>query len=124
MLSCVSKIVNLIRAAGGIPLFKTNVPQTMLSFESANPLWGHTSNPYSRAHSCGGSSGGEAAALALNASALGWGSDVGGSLRIPAHYCGIYSLKPGAGRLSTRGARGIELCLRMHRLRGTQVLNL
>ena len=80
---------------------KTNVPQTLLSFECANPVWGVSLNPYSKNHTPGGSSGGEAAILAMDGAALGWGSDVGGSLRIPAHYCGIYSLKPGYGRIST-----------------------
>jgi len=99
-------LVKLTRAAGGIPLFKTNVPQTMLSFECSNPLWGRTINPYSAAHTCGGSSGGEGAALAMDAAAFGWGSDIGGSLRMPAHYCGIYALKPGTGRITRGGARG------------------
>jgi len=95
------QLVMFIREAGGIPFVKTNVPQTLLSFECANPVWGICSNPYSRNHTPGGSSGGEAAILAMDGAALGWGSDIGGSLRIPAHYCGIYSLKPGHGRIPT-----------------------
>ncbi|OBZ73562.1 putative amidase PB8B6.03 [Grifola frondosa] len=102
--SCVHpQIVRIVRAAGGIPLAKTNVPQTLFFFECVNPLWGRTLNPHSAAHSSGGSSGGEAALLAMDGSALGWGTDIGGSLRIPASFCGIYSLKPGAGRISTQG---------------------
>ncbi|KAG8754486.1 hypothetical protein FRC14_005020 [Serendipita sp. 396] len=97
--------VQAIKRAGGIPICKTNVPQTMLNFECSNPVWGVTSNPWNAAYTCGGSSGGEGAMLAADASALGLGSDVGGSLRIPALYCGIYSLKPGAGRISRQGAR-------------------
>ncbi|KAI0065501.1 amidase [Artomyces pyxidatus] len=99
-------IVKQLRAAGAIPFVKTNVPQTMLAFECSNPLWGRSLNPWSDAHTCGGSSGGEAALLALDGSALGIGSDVGGSLRIPASYCGIYALKPGFGRVAAEGSRG------------------
>ena len=72
---------------------KTNVPQTMMAFECANPLWGRTLNPHSAAHTCGGSSGGEAALLGARGSPLGFGSDVAGSLRIPTSYCGVFSLK-------------------------------
>lgn len=78
----------------------------MLTFECGNPLWGTTTNPFSPLHTCGGSSGGEAALLALDGSAIGIGSDIGGSLRIPASYCGIYSLKPGFGRIAQEGSRG------------------
>ncbi|THU99137.1 amidase signature enzyme [Dendrothele bispora CBS 962.96] len=91
---------------GAIPVFKTNVPQTMFSFESSNPLWGRTTNPYNSGYTSGGSSGGEAAALALDGAAFGIGSDIGGSLRIPTGYCGIYSLKPSVGRISKTGALG------------------
>lgn len=75
-------------------------------FECVNPMWGRTTNPYSSAHTSGGSTGGEAALLAMDGSALGWGSDVGGSMRIPTGYCGIYSLKPAHGRISAGGMRG------------------
>ncbi|KZS94601.1 amidase signature enzyme [Sistotremastrum niveocremeum HHB9708] len=98
-------LVRQAKAAGAIIIAKTNVPQTMLSFECANPLWGRTTNPWSSAHTSGGSSGGEGAVLALDGSALGFGSDIGGSLRIPAHFCGIYGFKPGKGRFSTSGAK-------------------
>ncbi|KAJ6489486.1 amidase signature domain-containing protein [Mycena vitilis] len=80
--------------AGAVPFVKTNVPQTMFAYECSNPMWGRTCNPYNTAYSCGGSSGGEACMLALDASVIGLGSDIGGSLRIPAAYCGIYSIKP------------------------------
>lgn len=78
----------------------------MFAFECSNPLWGRTTNPWNRAFTPGGSSGGEAACLALDGSALGVGSDIGGSLRIPTSFCGIYSLKPGAGRVPYGGAQG------------------
>jgi Asp-tRNA(Asn)/Glu-tRNA(Gln) amidotransferase A subunit family amidase len=98
-------IVDLFLAAGAIPFVKTNVPQTMLAFECSNPLWGRTVNPHASAYTSGGSSGGEAALLAMSGSALGFGSDIGGSLRIPTSYCGIYALKPGHGRVSTNGGK-------------------
>lgn len=82
---------------------RSNVPQTMLSFECNNPLFGRTTNPHSAAHTCGGSSGGEAALLASDGSAAGFGSDIGGSLRIPTGYCGIYALKPTKGRIPSKG---------------------
>ncbi|KAH9935917.1 amidase signature enzyme [Epithele typhae] len=101
-----SMVVALVRKAGGIPLTKTNVPQCIFFFECSNPVWGRSLNPYSRSYTCGGTSGGEAALLALDGAALGWGSDIGGSLRIPAAFCGVYSLKPGFGRVSMAGAEG------------------
>ncbi|OAX39499.1 amidase signature enzyme [Rhizopogon vinicolor AM-OR11-026] len=99
-------LVAQFKAAGAIAIVKTNVPQTMLAFECSNPLWGRTTNPWNDQFTCGGSSGGEAALLAMDGSALGVGSDIGGSLRIPASYCGIYSLKPSADRISGLGAKG------------------
>lgn len=77
----------------------------MLAFECRNPLWGQTTNPYSKNHTCGGSSGGESALLASDGSALGFGSDIGGSLRIPVGFCGVYALKPSGGRFPDRGAK-------------------
>ncbi|KAG6854260.1 hypothetical protein C0991_008953 [Blastosporella zonata] len=91
--------------AGAVLFVKTNVPQTMFAFECSNPLWGRTTNPHSDKYTCGGSSGGEGALLAMDGSAVGIGSDIGGSLRIPAAYCGIYSLKPSTGRISFAGTR-------------------
>ncbi|PWN51892.1 amidase signature enzyme [Violaceomyces palustris] len=93
-----SSMVMLMEHLGGVPFVKTNVPQTMLAFECNNPLYGRTLNPYSPDHTCGGSSGGEAALLACDGSPLGLGSDIGGSLRIPVGYCGVYSIKPSVGR--------------------------
>ncbi|RDB20927.1 putative amidase PB8B6.03 [Hypsizygus marmoreus] len=93
-------------AAGAVLFVKTNVPQTMFAFECSNPVWGRTTNPYNAKYTSGGSSGGEAALLAMDGSAVGIGSDIGGSLRIPTAYCGIYSLKPAAGRISPHGAKG------------------
>ncbi|TBU30665.1 amidase signature domain-containing protein [Dichomitus squalens] len=101
-----AQVVALVRQAGGIPIAKTNVAQLVFFFECTNPVWGRTLNPYSRSYTCGGTSGGEAALLGMDGAALGWGTDIGGSLRIPASFCGIYSLKPGWGRISTAGAIG------------------
>ena len=78
----------------------------MFAFECSNPVWGRTTNPYNEDYTCGGSSGGEAALLAMDGSAAGIGTDIGGSLRIPTAYCGVYSLKPASGRVSYFGAKG------------------
>ncbi|OSD03090.1 amidase signature enzyme [Trametes coccinea BRFM310] len=99
-------VVKLVREAGGIPLCKTNNSQLLFFFECSNPVWGRTLNPYSKSYSSGGTSGGEAALLAMDGAALGWGTDIGGSLRIPASFCGIYSLKPGWSRISMTGVQG------------------
>ncbi|RKP06837.1 amidase [Thamnocephalis sphaerospora] len=99
-----SVIVQCLRRAGAIPYVKTNVPQTLLAFESENPVFGRTLNPHNHQYAPGGSSGGEAALLAADASILGVGSDIGGSLRIPAHFSGVYALKPSADRLPNFGS--------------------
>ncbi|WVR06063.1 hypothetical protein IAU60_003091 [Kwoniella sp. DSM 27419] len=98
-------LVKLFRKGEGIPFCKTNVPQTLLAFECGNPIFGATSNPHATARTCGGSSGGEAALLALRGSPIGWGSDIGGSLRIPSAYSGICGLKPVKGRWPSGGQR-------------------
>ncbi|TFK94168.1 amidase signature enzyme [Polyporus arcularius HHB13444] len=107
-----SHVVALVRAAGGVPIAKTNVSQMMFFAECTNPIWGRTLNPHSKLYSSMGSSGGEAALLAMDGAALGWGSDIGGSLRMPASACGIFSLKPGWGRICMDGIqdplRGFE----------------
>ncbi|KAF9557330.1 amidase [Agrocybe pediades] len=99
-------LVEHLLNAGAVPFVKTNIPQTMFAFECSNPLWGRTTNPYNDKFTCGGSSGGEGALLAMDGSAAGIGTDIGGSLRIPAAYCGIYLLKPSGGRVSYQGAKG------------------
>jgi amidase len=82
---------------------KTNVPYMLADAQSYNDIYGTTNNPWDLTRSPGGSSGGEAATLAAGLSALGAGSDIAGSLRNPAHYCGIYGHKPSWGLISTRG---------------------
>lgn len=88
-----------LRAAGAIVLGKTNVPQVLFYNETDSPVYGRTNNPWNLARTPGGSSGGEAAIIAVGGSPLGLGSDIAGSLRLPAAYCGICSLRPTAGRL-------------------------
>lgn len=87
----------ILRDAGAVPYVKTNVPITLLSFESSNDVWGRSTNPYNKNYTPGGSTGGEGALLALGGR-IGVGSDVAGSVRCPAHFSGIYSLKCSTGR--------------------------
>jgi fatty acid amide hydrolase len=96
-------LVARLRQSGAIVLGKTNVSQLLMFVESDNPVYGRTSNPWSADRSAGGSSGGEGAIVAARGSALGVGTDVGGSVRVPAHCCGIHSIKPTPGRLSVDG---------------------
>src|SRR5262249_30161602 len=93
-------LVRRLRQAGAIVLGKTNVPQMLGYHESQNPLYGRTNNPWNLQRTPGGSSGGEASIIAAHGSPLGLGADIGGSLRIPAHFCGIHCLKPTANRLT------------------------
>jgi amidase len=92
-----------LRAAGGIVLGLTNLPELCLAAESDNLIYGRTNNPYDLERTPGGSSGGEAANIAAGGSPLGLGTDSGGSLRIPAHFCGIAALKPTWGRVPLTG---------------------
>jgi len=92
-----------LRAAGAIILGKTNTPEMLSSYETDNLITGRTNNPWDVTRTCGGSSGGEAAAIASFCSAGGIGSDGGGSIRVPAHFCGIVGLKPTPGRISASG---------------------
>ena len=89
-----SLAVRRLEAAGAVILGKTNVPVDNADWQSYNPVYGVTSNPWNLAHTPGGSSGGSAAALAAGFSALELGSDIGGSIRVPAHYCGVFGHKP------------------------------
>ncbi len=101
--------VAALRAAGAIPIAKTNVSQLLLFTEADNPLFGRTNNPWNLERSCGGSSGGEAALIAAGASPLGLGNDLGGSLRIPAAFCGITSIRPTAGRTPFKYGHGFPV---------------
>lgn len=103
-----------LNKSGAVPYVKTNIPITLLSFESTNDVWGRSKNPHNIKYSPGGSSGGEGALLAYGGSRIGIGSDVAGSVRAPAHFSGTYSLRCSIGRwpkmginTSTHGQEGI-----------------
>jgi Asp-tRNA(Asn)/Glu-tRNA(Gln) amidotransferase A subunit family amidase len=98
-----SSVVARLRAAGAILLGKTNCAEFLNHYETDNYVTGRTNNPWNLEHTAGGSSGGEAAAIAAFCSAGGVGSDGGGSIRIPAAFCGIAGLKPTPGRISAAG---------------------
>jgi Asp-tRNA(Asn)/Glu-tRNA(Gln) amidotransferase A subunit family amidase len=96
-------LVSRLRAAGAILVGNTNVPEFLMAYETDNALSGKTSNPWELSRSAGGSSGGEATAIASGCSMGGVGSDGGGSVRVPAHFCGISGLKPTPGRIPATG---------------------
>ncbi|KAI0795466.1 amidase signature enzyme [Abortiporus biennis] len=98
-----SALVRLLKDAGAIPFVKTNVPITLLSFESTNDVFGKTENPHVKGYSPGGSTGGEAALLAYGGSRIGIGTDVAGSVRCPAHYSGVYTIKASMHRFPKTG---------------------
>ncbi|GKT79791.1 acetamidase [Colletotrichum tofieldiae] len=99
-------VVKMLRCLGAVIIAKSNLPQSiMVSWivshsakglwcETENPLWGLTTNPWSEKYTPGGSTGGEAALLACQATVLGLGTDIGGSIRIPSHMMGLYGFKP------------------------------
>ena len=96
-------LVARLRQAGAIILGVTNAPELLMAWETDNLLYGRTNNPWDLARTPGGSSGGEAAAIAAGMSAGGVGSDGGGSIRVPAHFSGICGLKPTPGRIPATG---------------------
>ena len=98
-----SLVVSRLRAAGAVLLGKTNVPAMLADWQSFNPVHGSTANPWDLARTPGGSSGGSAAALAAGFSALEFGSDIGGSVRQPAHVCGVFGHKPSHGLVPMTG---------------------
>jgi len=96
-------LVARLRQAGAVILGVTNVPELLMAWETDNLLYGRTNNPWDVSRTPGGSSGGEAAAIAVGMSAGGVGSDGGGSIRVPAHFSGICGLKPTPGRIPATG---------------------
>ncbi|MGP1352162.1 MAG: amidase family protein [Parasphingopyxis sp.] len=98
-----SLVVRRLKAAGAVLLGKTNVPPMLADWQSDNPIYGRTSNPHDLSRVVGGSSGGSAAALAAGMVPLEYGSDIGGSIRIPANFCGVYGLKPTYGIVPLEG---------------------
>ena len=95
--------VSRLKVAGAVVLGKTNVPFGLQDLQSFNEIYGTTNNPWDHGRTSGGSSGGSAAALASGFGALSIGSDLAGSLRAPAHFCGVYSHKPTLGLAAIRG---------------------
>lgn len=111
-------VVTRLKNAGAIIIGKTNVAEMAAYFESDNPIFGRTNNPSDLDRSAGGSSGGEAAAIAACLSPAGIGSDLAGSIRLPAHFCGITGLKPTIGRVpidghipGATGALSLAMCI-------------
>lgn len=100
-----ASLVHQLQHAGGVLLGKTNVPQLMLWHECDNPVYGRTNNPWDERRTCGGSTGGEAALIGGHGSPLGLGTDMGGSIRVPAAWCGVCGLMPTARRLPSSGTR-------------------
>lgn len=98
-----SAVVRRLKAAGAIILGKTNVPPDLADLQSDNPLYGRTNNPHDHARVAGGSSGGAAAAVASGMVACEYGSDIGSSIRNPAHFCGIFGHKTSYGLVSRQG---------------------
>lgn len=102
-------LVAVLKKQGAIPFVKTNIPQGLLNYDCSNPIFGQTLNPCNLQKSPGGSSGGEGALIGGGGSILGLGTDIGGSIRIPAAFCGICGFKPTSRRLSLRG---ISSCIK------------
>jgi amidase len=98
-----SELVRELRNMGAVLYCKTSVPHSLMAGETINNIIGYTWNPKNRLLSCGGSSGGEGALIGLKGSPLGLGTDIGGSIRIPACFNGLYGLKPSGGRLPYEG---------------------
>ncbi|NXA59060.1 FAAH1 hydrolase, partial [Mohoua ochrocephala] len=98
-----SVVVQVLKRQGAIPFVKTNVPQSLISYDCKNLIFGQTRNPLLYTRTPGGSSGGEGALVGGGGSILGIGTDVGGSLRFPAAFCGVCAIKPTGNRLSKRG---------------------
>ncbi|KAJ7492390.1 general amidase [Mycena latifolia] len=96
-------LVDVLESLGCIPFVKTNIPQTLMWPETFNHIFGRTTNPHNRSLTSGGSSGGEGALIALKGSPLGVGSDIGGSVRIPAGFCGVYGFRPSYNRIPYAG---------------------
>ncbi|RAL15698.1 putative general amidase [Aspergillus homomorphus CBS 101889] len=100
-----SPLVDLLTSLGAVIIAKTNVPQTMGALDSCNHLFGRTLNPLNPRLTVGGSTGGEAALLAMRGSMVGFGTDIGGSIRIPAMCTDLYGFKPSAGRVPIAGTQ-------------------
>lgn len=98
-----STIVSFLRAAGATIHVKTTVPTTLITCETTSDLFGRTTNPYNAKYSSGASSGGAGALIARGGAVIDIGTDLGGSIRVPSHFCGLYTLKGSAGRFLSPG---------------------
>ncbi|KAH4611450.1 hypothetical protein HBI38_118940 [Parastagonospora nodorum] len=96
-------LVSTLKQMGAIIIAKSNLPQSIMWCETDNPLWGLTVHPQNPEFTPGGSTGGEATLLSLQGTVVGWGTDIGGSIRIPSHMNGLYGLKPSSTRLPYQG---------------------
>lgn len=108
-------LVRLLESLGAVVIAKTNVPQTLGALDSINNVFGRTMNPLNRKLTAGGSSGGEGVVTAMRGSVVGWGTDVGGSIRIPGMCDGVYGIKPSVGRVpfggqESGGVEGLTRC--------------
>jgi hypothetical protein len=98
-----SEMVSELRNLGAVLYCKTSVPHTLMAGETVNNIIGYTWNPKNRHLTSGGSSGGEGALIGLKGSPIGFGTDIGGSIRIPAGFNGLYGLRPSSGRMPYEG---------------------
>ncbi len=98
-----ARLVTKLKAAGAIIVGKTNIPPDLSDWQSNNPVYGRTNNPHDHGRSPGGSSGGSAAAVASGMVAIEFGTDIGGSVRVPAHFCGVWGHKSTWGLVSKHG---------------------
>ncbi|KAF2133025.1 amidase [Dothidotthia symphoricarpi CBS 119687] len=96
-------LVAMLKQMGAVIFAKTNLPQSIMWCETENPLWGLTTHPKNPDFTPGGSTGGEGTLLSLGGTAVGWGTDIGGSIRIPSHMNGLYGFKPSSSRLPYHG---------------------
>ncbi|KAL9621681.1 MAG: hypothetical protein Q9160_003934 [Pyrenula sp. 1 TL-2023] len=122
-------LVQLLESLGAIIIAKTNIPQTLSALDSVNNVFGRTLNPLNRALTAGGSSGGEGVVAAMRGSVVGWGTDVGGSIRIPAMCEGVYGIKPSVGRVpfggqEDGGSDGMTRCGKLQAVAGPIAANL
>ena len=102
-------LVDLLESLGCVIIAKTNIPQTLASLDSVNNVWGRSMNPVNRMMTAGGSSGGEGVMVAMKAVMVGIGTDVGGSIRVPAYVNGVVGFKPSEGRVPYGGQQGTGL---------------
>ncbi|KAJ5332902.1 uncharacterized protein N7506_006685 [Penicillium brevicompactum] len=102
-------LVDLLQSLGAVIIAKTNIPQTLGTLDSANHLFGRTLNPLNRQWTAGGSTGGEGALLAMRGSMVGFGTDIGGSIRVPAMCQGLYNFKPSTGRVPFGGQQNGQI---------------